>query len=123
MLRQRGCGKKISVEERNGSKARRVEFDVGRAAWVRDCLSTVSKVDRPGGFWRRRRLETAIIFFQVLSNARGKYGLLSLEPFKGRKIRIFFPEGAKGKCWATLADEFIDSSRGWKDTKGLVQQQ
>ena len=43
----------------------------------------------------QKKVEFAITFFQVLENARGRILILSLESFKGRKTRIFIPNGAK----------------------------
>lgn len=62
-LRKSGCGKKISVEERSGLRARIVELDVGTSVWVRDCLVSVSRAGQLMGFWRRRRIDLAVVLF------------------------------------------------------------
>lgn len=50
-------------------------------------------------------MDLAVLFFQVLENARGRFDLLSLEYFKGRRLMIYIPEGFKGKGWGLLAGE------------------
>lgn len=72
-------------------------------ARVRDYSVVVADLSNPMVFWRRRQLEYAIIFFQVLENSRGRFALLSLESFKGRRTRVFVPEGKKGSGWRLLA--------------------
>uniref|UniRef100_A0A0A0KWZ9 Uncharacterized protein n=1 Tax=Cucumis sativus TaxID=3659 RepID=A0A0A0KWZ9_CUCSA len=49
------------------------------------------------------RVEEQWIFSS--SNSRGRFALLSLESFKGRKMRIFIPEGIRGSGWRMLAGE------------------
>ena len=53
----------------------------------------------------RRKLSLAIDYFQVLENNRGRFAIISLEYFKGRKLRIFISEGSRGSGWRSLAKE------------------
>lgn len=98
-----------------------MDWDVGIAAWVRDCLVIGSKFGLPVGVWRRRRIDAAVVFFQFLSNARGRYDLFLVEPFRGRRSTILFSKGLKGKGWVTMVGEFsgffvaLVASKGRKD--------
>ena len=67
-IRKGGCGRKSVVEENSGGMKGRLELDFGTLTRVIDCLGLILKTINPFGFWRRK-LDSAIIFFQVLSNA------------------------------------------------------
>uniref|UniRef100_A0A0A0KB99 Uncharacterized protein n=1 Tax=Cucumis sativus TaxID=3659 RepID=A0A0A0KB99_CUCSA len=82
-----------------------MELDFGTSALVRDCLTNAAVANNPRVFWGRRGLKFAIIFFQVLENARGRFVILSLESFKGKKTRIFISKGSKGKGRKSFAEE------------------
>lgn len=95
-------GRKVLIEERRGSRTSRLDMDVGTFTWIRDCLMAVTKSENPNGFWRRRKLEAALIFLQVLSNKKGSFGLLSLESNRGRKSSICIPEGQNAEVGGRL---------------------
>lgn len=111
LILKSGIGRKISIEERLGKKSGKLDLELGTSARVRDCLVVATDLSNPLGFWRRRRLEHVIIFFQVLENSRGRFALLSLEPFKGRRMRVFIPQGKKGSGWRLLAGEVFGLRR------------
>lgn len=106
--------RKIYIEERNGRIFGKLELDFGTSAWVRDCLVGAAGANNSMVFWQRR-LEFAIIFFQVLENEKGRFAILSLESFKERKTRIFIPEGSRGSGWRSLAGE-ISALLPWSGT-------
>lgn len=116
-----GCGRKVVMEERRGAKVRKMVLEKGTTVWVRDCLVAAARLDRPKGFWRRRRLDAAIIFFQVLENASGRFSLLSLEPVKGRRSTLYIPKGFNGKGWSLVAGDMasllfpLEVSKGNKE--------
>lgn len=66
-IRRLVYGKKVVVEEEQGRRVARLELDLGVVAWLRDCFEAVARVENVVGFLRRR-LESSIIFFQVLLN-------------------------------------------------------
>jgi hypothetical protein len=76
------------------------------AVWDHDCLVVVAKAQNLKVFWRKR-LESTVIIFQVLENVKGKFSLLSLEAFKGKRTPIIIPKGFKGKESSLLATELL----------------
>lgn len=68
-------------------------------------------------------MDFAIIFFQVLENSRGRFALISLELFKGRKVRIFNLECSRGSGWHCLAGEISGLPSGFNlGSKKLVKE-
>lgn len=104
----------------------KLELELGTTAWVRDCLNSMVVLKTADGFWRRR-LDSAVIFFQVLLSSGGRFALVSLESFEGRKARIFIPKGSKKKGWSGIAGEltgFLPTviGNGWfRRTFGLCR--
>lgn len=95
MVRRSWDGRKISWKsEEEGPRGGRLALDWGTVVWLRDCLLTATRLVSRQGFWKRR-LESAIVFFLVLSNAKGWFGLVFVELFRGRRASVYISVGRK----------------------------
>lgn len=91
------------IEEFSRGRASSLCLPLGWVAWVRDCFHVIGSMAIVERFFRRWSSPAGLIWVQLVVNSR-RCCVVVLEAKKGKRAKLFVPEGLEGQGWRSFGE-------------------